>query len=65
MLKKHKDVFACIGVMDLEPIIELKNLSKTFGSGEGQVAALKNVSVSVEKCGIFSAYSSPDRGGVP
>jgi len=37
----------------LEPIIELKNLSKTFGSGEGQVAALKNVSVSVEKGEIF------------
>ena len=34
-------------------IIELKSLSKTFGTGENQVNALKNVSVSVEKRDIF------------
>ena len=34
-------------------IIELKSLYKTFGSGENQVNALKNVSVSVEKGDIF------------
>ena len=34
-------------------IIELKSLSKTFGTGESQVSALKNVSVSVEKGDIF------------
>ena len=34
-------------------IIELKGLSKTFGTGENQVSALKNVSVSVEMGDIF------------
>ncbi len=34
-------------------IIELKSLYKTFGAGENQVNALKNVSVSVEKVDIF------------
>ena len=34
-------------------IIELKSLYKTFGTGENQVNALKNVSVSVEKGDIF------------
>ena len=35
------------------PIIEIQNLSKTFGVGEGQVAALDGVSLSVEKGEIF------------
>lgn len=35
------------------PIIEIKNLSKTFGSGEEQVAALKHVSLRVQKGDIF------------
>ena len=39
--------------MILEPIVELRNLSKTFGSGEGQVAALQHVSVAVEPGEIF------------
>lgn len=34
-------------------IIELKDLSKTFGTGENQVNALKDVSVSIEKGDIF------------
>ena len=34
-------------------IVELKSLYKTFGAGENQVNALKNVSVSVEKGDIF------------
>ena len=37
----------------MEPIIEIKNLSKTFGSGEEQVAALKHVSLRVQKGDIF------------
>ena len=37
----------------LEPIIEIKNLSKTFGTGESQVAALQNVSLQVHKGEIF------------
>ncbi len=37
----------------MEPIIEIVNLSKTFGSGEGQVAALNDVSISVEAGEIF------------
>ena len=37
----------------MEPIIELKNLSKTFGAGDNQVSALKDVSISVEKGEIF------------
>ena len=37
----------------MEPIIEIKNLSKTFGSGEAQVAALQNVSLQVLPGDIF------------
>lgn len=35
------------------PIIEIQNLSKTFGVGEGTVAALDGVSLSVEQGEIF------------
>jgi len=37
----------------LEPIIEIKNLSKTFGTGDNQVAALQNVSLAVQPGEIF------------
>ena len=37
----------------LEPIIEIKNLSKTFGTGESQVAALQDVSLQIQKGEIF------------
>ena len=37
----------------LNPIIDIVNLSKTFGSGEGQVAALNDVSISVQPGEIF------------
>ena len=37
----------------MEPIIEIRNLSKTFGSGEGQVEALKDVSVQIRPGEIF------------
>ena len=37
----------------MEPIIELRGLSKTFGSGEGQVAALQKVSIGVQPGEIF------------
>ena len=34
-------------------IIEIRNLSKTFGSGENAVAALQDVSLAVEPGEIF------------
>ena len=37
----------------MSAIIEIKQLSKTFGSGDSQVAALKDVTLSVEKGEIF------------
>ena len=37
----------------MEPIIEIKNLSKTFGTGDNQVAALQDVSLQVQKGDIF------------
>ena len=37
----------------MEPIIEIKNLSKTFGTGTNQVAALQDVSVAVKPGEIF------------
>ena len=37
----------------MEPIIEIKNLSKTFGTGDNQVAALQNVSLAVKPGEIF------------
>ena len=37
----------------MEPIIEIRNLSKTFGSGENQVVALQNVNLQVENGDIF------------
>ena len=37
----------------MEPIIELKNLSKTFGSGESRVEALNDVSITVQSGDIF------------
>ena len=37
----------------MEPIIEIKELSKTFGTGDNQVAALQNVSLQLQKGDIF------------
>ncbi len=37
----------------MESIIRIENLSKTFGSGAGQVAALQNVSLEIAKGEIF------------
>ena len=37
----------------MEPIIEIQNLSKTFGSGENAVAALQDVSLQVKSGEIF------------
>ena len=42
-----------MGVIDLEPIIEIQHLSKIFGSGEEKVAALQDVSLSVQQGEIF------------
>ena len=38
---------------NLEPIIEIRNLSKHFGSGENFVAALQDVSISIQSGEIF------------
>ena len=37
----------------MEPIIEIKNLSKIFGAGENQVAALQDVNLQIQKGDIF------------
>ena len=37
----------------MEPIIEIRQLSKIFGSGENQVAALQNVSLQIRSGEIF------------
>ena len=37
----------------MEPIIEIQHLSKHFGSGENFVAALQDVSISVNSGEIF------------
>ena len=37
----------------MEPIIEIKDLSKTFGNGDNQVAALQNVNLQVHEGDIF------------
>ena len=37
----------------MEPIIEIKNLSKTFGSGNSQVVALQDVNLQVRQGDIF------------
>ena len=37
----------------MEPIIEIKNLSKTFGSGDNQVAALQDVNLQIQPGEIF------------
>ena len=37
----------------MQPIIEIRHLSKTFGSGENQVAALQDVSLEVNPGEIF------------
>ena len=46
-------MFLFSGGDHLNPIIEIKNLSKTFGSGESQVSALQDVSLQVQKGEIF------------
>ena len=37
----------------MEPIIEIRSLSKTFGSGDNQVSALKDVSIGIQPGEIF------------
>ena len=53
MLLWHKGVFIVVEVIVLQPIIEIKQLSKIFGSGEGKVAALQDVSLAVQPGEIF------------
>ena len=49
----HRDFFIVDEVIGLQPIIEIKNLSKVFGTGDGKVAALQDVSVAVQPGEIF------------
>ena len=49
----HEDGFLFLGGDILEPIIEIKSLTKTFGSGENQVEALRDVNISVNPGEIF------------
>ena len=51
----HEDGFfnGILGGKALEPIIEIENLSKLFGEGSSQVAALREVSLQVQKGEIF------------
>ena len=49
----HKGDFCFQGGDFLEPIIELKHLSKTFGGGENQVHALHDVSIAVKPGEIY------------
>ena len=53
MPKWHRDFFIVDEVIGLQPIIEIKNLSKVFGTGDGKVAALQDVSVAVQPGEIF------------
>jgi len=50
---KSTGTFFIIEVIVLQPIIEIKHLSKIFGSGDGKVAALQDVSVAVQPGEIF------------
>ena len=36
-----------------EPIIQIRNLTKTFGDGEGAVHALENINLDIEQGEIF------------
>ncbi len=53
LVRIRTGTFRFLGGIYLEPIIEIRSLSKTFGVGEGQVAALQDVSISVEQGEIF------------
>ncbi len=53
LVRIRTGTFRFLGGIYLEPIIEIRSLSKTFGAGEGQVAALQDVSISVEQGEIF------------
>ena len=50
---------------NLEPIIEIKSLSKTFGTGDNQVAALQDVSLQVHKGDIFGIIGLSGAGKSP
>ena len=49
----HKGVFFLLGVIQLEPIVEIRSLRKIFGQGDSQVAALDDVSLAVAPGEIF------------
>ena len=46
----------------MEPMIQLKNLCKTFGTGENAVAALRDVSIDVHKGEIFGVIGLSGAG---
>ena len=49
----------------MEPIIEIRHLSKIFGSGDTQVAALQNVSLAVQSGEIFGIIGLSGAGKSP
>ena len=46
----------------MEPMIRLNNISKTFGAGENEVAALNNVSIEIRKGEIFGVIGLSGAG---
>lgn len=46
----------------MEPMIRLKNISKTFGAGEGEVAALNDVSIDIYRGEIFGVIGLSGAG---
>ncbi|HAB61402.1 MAG TPA: spermidine/putrescine ABC transporter ATP-binding protein [Lachnospiraceae bacterium] len=46
----------------MEPIIQIKNVSKTFESKSGQVKALQNISIDIEKGDIFGMIGMSGAG---
>ena len=52
-LYRHKDFFVIQRSEKMEPIIQIKHLSKIFGSGDNQVAALQDVTLEIKPGEIF------------
>lgn len=48
-----------------EPIIQLKNVTKRFGAGEEEVAALEDISIAVQPGEIFGVIGLSGAGKAP